>query len=94
MATLYISYYGSVENHVSGDPLFVDVVTTSITSAQGTANTAGAVVASLFSDTAHYYATGDNPTAAVTNGAYLPANNLVWLDLDGITGKIAARTLA
>ena len=94
MATLYVSYYGAVNNRVSGQPQFVDVLTTSTTSTQGTANTnKGAIVASLFSDTAHYYTVGADPTAAVTSGAYLPANTLVWVALDGLGSKVAARTL-
>lgn len=92
MANLIISYYAGVENGCASTPLRSETIVTSITSAQGAANTAGAAVASLFSDTAHYFTTGDNPTAAATNGAYLPASTLVWLDLNGLTGKIAAIT--
>lgn len=93
MATLYVSYFSGVRNEVASGPQFVDVLTTSATSTQGTANAKGAAVAALFSDTAHYYAVGANPTAAVSNGAYLPANTLVWVALDDNTSKVAARTL-
>lgn len=93
MASLLISYYGSVENNCPGDPIGAETVTTSGTSAQGAVNTDGAVVASLWSDAAHYVTVGDDPTAAATNSFYLPASTLVWLDLRAnLSDKIAAIT--
>ncbi|WP_230280265.1 hypothetical protein [Croceicoccus sp. Ery15] len=93
MASLIISYYGGVSNHCASSPLKSETVTTSGTSAQSTANTSGAAVASLFSDTAHYFTIADNPTASAANGVYLPANTLVWVDLrDALTAKFAAVT--
>ena len=92
MASLIISYYGSVQNSCASTPLFTETVTTSGTSAQGTANAKGGVVASLYSTAAHYFTVGSNPTAAATNSAYLPASTLLWLDLNTLGDKIAAIT--
>lgn len=95
MATLYISYYGGVQNDCASEPLKSETVTTSTSSAQSSANSNGAAVASLWSDTAHYVAIGSNPTATATNGFYLPASTLFWLDLrDNLSDKFAAITLA
>lgn len=93
MASLIISYYGGVSNQCASSPILSETVTTSGTSAQSAANTAGAAVASLFSDAAHYFTIGDNPTAAAANSVYLPASTLVWVDLkDAVTAKFAAIT--
>lgn len=95
MATLYISLFGGVDNLCASAPLGTTALTTSTTSAQSAANSGGALVASLYSDAAHYVAVGSNPTASASNGAYVPANTLFWLDLSADTaGKIAAVTLA
>lgn len=92
MATLYVSYYGAVENGCASDPLASETVTTSGVSAQSGANNKYGVVASLFSTAAHYFTVGANPTAASTNSCYLPANTLLWVALDG-NQKIAAITV-
>ena len=92
MASLIISYYGGVQNGCAASPLFTETVTTSGTSAQGTAIAKGGVVASLYSTAAHYFAVGANPTAAATNSGYLPASTVMWIDLDTLGDKIAAIT--
>jgi hypothetical protein len=92
MATLIISYYGSAQNNCASQPIGSESVTTSGTSAQGSANSSGAAVASLYSDAAHYFTVGSDPTAAATNSGYLPASTLMWVDLNDTTDKIAAIT--
>jgi len=92
MASLIISYYGTVQNHCASNPIATETVTTSGTSAQGTANSKGAAVASLYSTAAHYFTVGSDPTAAATNSGYLPASTLLWIDLNALTDKIAAIT--
>lgn len=93
MATLNISYFAAVENNCASGPMGSESVTTSGTSAQGSANSNGASVARLWSDVAHWVATGSNPTATSTNGFYLPASQFFDLDLsESLTDKIAAIT--
>lgn len=98
MATLYVSYFGGVDKQVAADPIKSETVTTSTTTAATGAIPSGAVVASLFSDTAHYVTIGtDTPTAAITNSFYLPANTVREIRTfngDGVARKIAAITLA
>jgi hypothetical protein len=98
MATLYVSYFGSVDKLVAGDPIKTETVTTSTESAATGEIPDGAVIASLFSDTAHYVTIGtDTPTAAITNSFYLPANQMRELRTfngHGAARKIAAITLA
>lgn len=90
MASLIISYYGAVERGCAKSPLGSETVTTSATSAQGAVQNA-AVVASLYSDAAHYFNEGTNPTATALAGAYLPANSLVWVSISAAR-RIAAIT--
>lgn len=92
MASLYISYFGGVENNCAARPAKSETVTTSGTSAQGAVNTDGAAVVSLFSTAAHWVTVGSNPTATATNGFYLPASTLMWLDMDGLGNRLAAIT--
>lgn len=92
MASLYISYFGGVADECARSPLGSEVVTTSATSAQSTANPEGGIVAMLFSDTAHYIAEGANPTAAAGSGVYLPASTALWLSVKG-GYKLAAITV-
>lgn len=93
MATLFISYFGTVDKGVAGDPVASETVTTSTTSAQSAAVPKFALVAKIVSDTAHYIAQGANPTATATNGAYLSANDPLWLRCTN-GYKFAAITLA
>lgn len=75
MATLYVSYFGSVDKLVAGDPIKTETVTTSGTSAATGVVPSNAAVAAVHSDAAHYVTIGSGtPTAAITNGFYLPAN--------------------
>jgi hypothetical protein len=92
MANLIISFYGSAQNGCGSQPGGSQVVVTSAVSAQSAANANGAEVVSLWSDTAHYVTVGANPTATATNGVYVPALTLHWLDLNGTADKIAAIT--
>lgn len=92
MASLYVSYYAAVENDCASLPMKSEVVTTSGTSAQSTANTNGALVAMLFSDAAHYVTIGSNPTAAAGTSVYLPAGVPLWLRL-AMGAKLAAITV-
>lgn len=89
MATLYVSYYGAVDNQCASLPLGSEAVTTSATSAQANGNASAAVVM-VFSDTAHYVTFGSNPTATMGTGAFIPANTPFWLDNTG--AKLAAIT--
>jgi hypothetical protein len=93
MATLTISYYGSVSHGVPKDPFFSEDLSTSTETAAGSANSKGAAVASLFSDTPHYFSVGADPIASEGTGGFLPANWLIWVDLD-YGQKIAAVTLS
>jgi len=75
MATLYISYFGSVDKLVAGDPIKSETITTSGTSAASGVVPSNAAVAAIHSDTAHYVTIGaGTPTAAITNSFYLPPN--------------------
>jgi hypothetical protein len=82
MASLYVSFYGGVDYGVASRPSGSEVVTTSGTSAKTSGNDGG-VVASVFSDAAHYVNVGPSAsvTAAAGTSAYVPANTLVWLKL-------------
>lgn len=94
MATLYVSYYATVDKDCAGDPIASETVTTSGTSAATAAIPTGAMVAKLRSDAAHYYTIGTGtPTAAATNGAYLAANESEWLRISG-AGRAALKIAA
>jgi len=82
MASLYISYFGNVDKHCAQDPLGSEIVTTSGTSGQSTANPEFATVAKIQSDAAHYVNDGANPTAAAGTGVYVAANEVLWLRLN------------
>lgn len=90
MASLIISYYSAIDRNCAKAPSGSVTVTTSATSAQSAAAT-GPVVAMLYSDVAHYFKDGTNPTASAAAGAYLPANTPLWLALRA-GDKIAAVT--
>lgn len=92
MATLYVSYYGTVESGCGSNPVASETVTTSGTSAQSGANANWGVVAMLYSSAAHYFTVGANPTAAAGNSCYLPANTALWVAI-GPEEKIAAITV-
>lgn len=80
MATLYVSYYGSVDKLCAGDPIKSETITTSGTSAAGGTIPDGAMVACIVSDTSHYVTIGTGtPTAAATNGGIQFANSPLWL---------------
>ena len=80
MATLYISYFGSVDKLCAADPIKSETVTTSGTSAASGTIPDGAVVAQIISDTTHYVTIGTGtPTAAATNSAVQFANTPLWL---------------
>lgn len=91
MASLYISYFGGADKYCAYDPVGSEVVTTSGTSTQSTANTKAGTLAKIQSDTAHYIKDGENPTAAAGTGVYLSANEILWLRLNR-GYKIAAIT--
>lgn len=77
MATLHVSYLGGVQYLVAKDPLGAVTVTTSGTTAKtAAAAPAGAAIAVIVSDAAHYVNTGPQATvtAAATNSMYVPAN--------------------
>lgn len=99
MASLYISYWATVDKECAGDPIFSEVVTTSSTSALSGTIPTGAVAATVESDAASYVTLGTgSPTAAVGAGSfYLGANYPRDLRITG-TGKaamkFAARTVA
>ena len=98
MATLYISYFGDVADECASTPISSETVTTSTTSAASGAIPAGAKVAAIVSDTAHYVTINTGtPTAAITNSFYLPANTMRELRVNKevtASKKIAAITLA
>lgn len=93
MASLYISYFGSVDKGCAQDPLGSEVVTTSTSNAQSSANTRMGVVAKIESDVAHYIKDGADPTATAAGGVHLAANETLWLRLNR-GYKIGAITLA
>lgn len=93
MASLYISYFGSVDKHCASDPLGSEIVTTSTSNAQSGAVPKGAVVAKIQSDTEHYIKDGASPTAAAGTSVYLAADEILWLRLNR-DYKIGAVTLA
>lgn len=90
MASLIISYYSAIARDCAKAPHGSVTVTTSGTSAQSAAVT-GPVVAMLYSDVAHYFNDGADPTASAATGGYLPADTPLWLAL-GAGNKIAAIT--
>lgn len=81
MASLYVSYYGSVLAGCGKDPLGSEVLTTSGESEQATPPD-HAVVAMLFSDAAHYVTDGPDPEASDANGVLVPADIPVWIALN------------
>lgn len=97
MASLYISYFASVDKNCAGDPIKSEVVTTSGTSAASGVVPSNATVAMIVSDATHYVAIGtDTPTAAVTNGAVQFASVPLWLRISSSSRaalKIAAVTV-
>lgn len=98
MATLYVSYFGSIMEGIAAHPLGTTTITTSTTSAATSADApAAAKVAFVFSDTAHYVTHGlGSPTASASNGFYLPANQGRELRINNQTttgSRIAAVTL-
>lgn len=80
MATLYISYYNTVENNCAKKPMASETVTTSGTTAAASSPQDVSCVAMLFSDAAHYITTNESATA--TAGGYLPASVGHWLALE------------
>lgn len=77
MATMYVSYLGGVQYGVAKEPLSAVTITTSGTTAKtAAAAPAGAAIAVVISDAAHYVNTGPQAsvTAAASNGMYVPAN--------------------
>jgi hypothetical protein len=99
MASLYISYFASVDKECAADPIKSEVVTTSTTSAASAAIPDGTAVIKINSDTAHYVTIGTGtPTAAVGAGSfYLAATEAMWLRTQTSNRaalKIAAVTLA
>lgn len=97
MATLYVSYYGSVDKLCAGDPIKSETITTSGTSAAGGAIPDGALVAMIVSDASHYVTIGTGtPTAAATNGGVQYANVPLWLRIQTASRaalKVAAVTV-
>lgn len=80
MATLYVSYYGSVDKGVAGDPIKSEAITTSAASAASGAIPDGALIACVSSDASHYVTIGTGtPTASAANGGVQFANNPLWL---------------
>jgi hypothetical protein len=73
MPTLYVSWYGGVQHGIAKEPLSTSVVTTSGTSAKTAVAPAGASLAIVEGDAAHYVNVGPEPsvTAASTNGGYV-----------------------
>jgi len=97
MATFFISYFGTVDKGVAGDPIKAETVTTSATSARSAVIPSGAVIAKIQSDTAHYVTIGDDPAATQAGAgmAFAAAGELLWLRTDrhGLANyKIAAVT--
>lgn len=98
MATLIVSYFDNVDLGVAGFPLGSESITTSGTSAAGSAINVKADVAAVFSDVAHYVTIsrdGETKAATAANGFYLPANQIYWLRTFVTTGqtvKISAIT--
>jgi hypothetical protein len=90
MASLYVNYFGAVENGCASAPLDTEIITTSGTSAQGGAIPASSAIAMLYCDTAVYIKLGTNPTAAAGEGAYVPGGAAFWLDLKGNSSEIIA----
>jgi hypothetical protein len=76
MATLYVSWVGGVQFGVAKEPIAAVTVTTSGTTAKSSVAPAGAAIAVIVSDAAHYVNTGPEAsvTAAATNSMYVPAN--------------------
>lgn len=100
MATLNISYYGTVDKLCPGDALKSEQVTTSGTSAQSAAIPTNAIVATFNSDTAHVIQLGDDPTAAIGAGSFILGAGATWSvritnrpGEAGGTFKIAAKTI-
>lgn len=97
MASLIISYFGSVHRGIAGDPIKSESLTTSTASAASGVVPTNAAVAVIASDIAHYVTIGTGtPTAAIGNSFYLPANTLRELSVNDVGGtyKIAAITLS
>lgn len=93
MATLNISFFGSVDKYCAGDAMKSVQLSTSASSAN-TDVPAGAVVVSMFSDAAHCVMIGTGtPVAAIGVGSSLiPANGEAWRRIQ--TSNRAALKLA
>jgi hypothetical protein len=76
MATLYVSWYGVIDDGIAETPISTSVLDTSAVSAKTSTAPANAKFCIVTSDTAHYVAVGPQATvtASVSTGAYLPAN--------------------
>lgn len=76
MANMYVSYLGGVAYGVAKEPIGSEIVVTSGTTAKTAAAAPGAIIAVIFSDTAHYVNTGafSTVTASAATGIYVPAN--------------------
>lgn len=96
MATLYISYFATVDKHCAGDPIKSETITTSGSSAASGEVPDGAVVAVIVSDASHYVTIGtDTPTASAGNSAVQFAGSALWLRIRSSSRaalKIAAVT--
>lgn len=92
MATMYVSYLGGAQFGVTKAPLGTVTITTSgVTAKTAAAAPAGAAIAVIRSDVAHYVATGahDTVTAAAANGLYVAANETRELVLNPGDGVAA-----
>jgi len=97
MATLTISYFGSIREGIACDPIKSETVTTSTSSAASGVVPANAKVAMLHSTVEHYATVGTGtPSAAIGNGFYLPANQPIPIHVNDVGGtyKFAAVTLS
>jgi hypothetical protein len=97
MATLTISYFGSIREGIACDPIKAETVTTSTSSAASGAIPANAKAAVLHATVEHYATIGTGtPTAAIGNSFHVPANQPVPIHVNDVGGtyKIAAITLA
>lgn len=77
MATLYVSWYGTIDDGIAETPISTSVVTTSAVSAKTSAAPANAKFCIVEGDAAHYVAVGAQAsvTAAASSGVYVGANS-------------------
>src|SRR4051812_45268733 len=98
MATLNISYFGSVIDYLAGDAISDEAVTTSVANATSGVVPAGTRAIKFNSDTAHHVKIGTGtPDATVVAGRnYIAPNEAFWLHIPpaptGVALKIAAIT--